>query len=115
MDRLQKIYAERKTFGDFVKQDLGVWFNEFEFARLHNINGDEVLSVLTSDKTTQNIFNTDGEKISGESFILYASRDDIRGVMSGQSVEIDGKLYVVQDAQDLQGVFWKIKLTGDIS
>lgn len=106
---------DSRPLNEFVNEDLGVWLNGFEFARPHNIDGKKILSVLTSNKRAKILIGPDGQKLNDSEMILFVKKSDVKKVMSNQSVKIDGKIYLIKDAQDIQGVIWKIFLEGNVS
>lgn len=109
------LYDVGRKFADFVNEDLGVWLNVFEFARPHNIDGKKILSVLTSNKRANKIAIPDGNSLNDSEMVLFVKKKDVKNVIANQSVKIDGKIYLIKDAQDIQGVMWKIFLQGNLS
>lgn len=85
-----------------------MWLNLKEFARPHVIEGHEIICVFTSDKRAKI------ENLAGAQMVLFVRHEEVHGITPGQSVEIDGKIYLVKDAQDLQGVIWRVNLSGDV-
>lgn len=94
--------------------DADTFIAPFDFARVHSINGHDVLCVLTKDRKARFI-SIDGENIPGQNFLLFAKKSDIQNVKSGQSVNIDGKFFLITGAQDIQNNIWRIELSGEIS
>ena len=115
---IHDIYSRDETFLDFLAHDLeddSVWFNNSEFARFHDIDGEKILSILTSDTRTQslniNIVNEkNSEGISRSRAVLYCRAQEISGVNSDQPLRIDGKLYTVSEARLIQDQVWRIVL-----
>lgn len=106
---MKDIYL-RRNFLDFVTDDAGIFLNVWEFARVHFVNGHEVISVLVSDKHQKFLLNENENIISQKSMKFYVKQEDISGIMPGQSVRIDDDLYLVQGVHDIQGVMWAVDL-----
>lgn len=113
------LYSQDETFIDFLAQDLAedeVWFNNSEFARYHDINGNKILSVFTSDIRNKSInVSLNGkqnpEGIKKASGILFIRRCDIKGTIhADSSVRIDGELYTISEAKLLQDQIWRLTL-----
>lgn len=115
---IHDLYSRDETFLDFLAHDLeddSVWFNNSEFARFHDIDGEKILSILTSDTRTQSLnINIGNEKnsegISRSRAVLYCRAQEISGVNSDQPLRIDGKLYTVSEARLIQDQVWRIVL-----
>ena len=115
---IHDIYARDKTFIDFLAHDLddsAVWFNSSEFARFHDLDGEKVLSILTSDTRSQplNIKIGDGaysEGVSKSREILLCRAQEISGLNAEQPLRVDGKLYTISEARLIQDQVWRIVL-----
>lgn len=108
-----KLYTSR-DFKDFLREDADTFISPREFARVHSINGHDVLCVLTQDKKSRFV-SIDGENLPGKNFVLTVKKSDVSGVKSGQSVNIDGDIFLITGAQEIQNTFWRIELTGENS
>lgn len=112
---IHDLYAQEKTFIDFEAQDLdedAVWFNDSEFARWHDVNGNKILSIFTTDTRNKKLDITiDGhipEGISKGSGVLYARAKDFKKEFAvGAKFKLDGKLYTVSESA-LQGQVLRI-------
>ena len=115
---IHDIYSRDKTFIDFLAHDLddsAVWFNSSEFARFHDLDGEKVLSILTSDTRSQplNIKIGDGaysEGVSKSRLILLCRAQEISGLNAEQPLRVDGKLYTISEARLIQDQVWRIVL-----
>lgn len=115
---LYEIYGEEKTFLDELANDLddeNVWFNDFEFARYHVIDGERVVSIFTADRRTKelNIRINNDETVDGVTSsrgVLYVRAQEISHVVSGQALNLDGKFYTVIEADLIQDQVWRIVL-----
>ena len=115
---IHDLYARHRTFLDFVANDLedgAVWFNNSEFARFHDIDGNKILSIFTADTRakTLNIRLSDGENVEGISKsngVLYCRAQEFSGWNAGSSLRLDGKLYTVDEARLIQDQVWRIVL-----
>lgn len=111
---MRKDLYTSSRFKDFFLQDADTFFSPFDFARVHSINGHDVLCLFTSDKKTR-FLSVDGENIPGKNFVLFVKKSDILNAKSGQSVNIDGQFFLISNAQDIQNNIWRIELTGELS
>ena len=115
---IHDLYARDETFLDFLAHDLddgAVWFNASEFARWHNVNGKQILSIFTGNVRSQTINLSVGgdqryEGITGSKGVLLCRAQDLKGAASGQSMKVDGKLYTVSEARLIQDQVWRIVL-----
>ena len=119
MKAIHDLYSRDKTFLDFLAHDLddgAVWFNNSEFARFHDIDGEKVLSIFTGDTRSQtlNINLGDGtiaERVSRNRGILYCRAQEFSSNWSADaSLRLDGKLYTVAEARLIQDQVWRIVL-----
>ena len=111
------LYARDESFIDFLAHDLddnAVWFNNSEFARYHNIDGNKILSIFTADTKKSFNINIGGDKrpegISKNGGVLYCRKQEIIGVNPDQPLKLDGKLYTISEAKLLQDQIWRIVL-----
>ena len=109
------VHVEERNLEYYVKNDVSVFLNMKEFARYHDVDGHKLRCVLTSDSAAVPVVAPEGEILSGRNMVMYVSHEDITGISAGQSVRIDGKIYLVKDAQDVQNILWRIKLAGDVN
>ena len=116
---IHDLYARDETFLDFFAHDLddgAVWFNNSEFARFHDIDGEKVLSIFTGDTRSQTINinlgdGTTAEGVSRNRGILYCRAQEFSDDWSaGGSLRVDGKLYTVAEARLIQDQVWRILL-----
>ncbi len=115
---IHDIYARDETFLDFVAHDLedgAVWFNNSEFARFHDVNGKQVMSVLTTDVRHAKVAlrlgsNERPEGITKGAGVLYCRVKDIKNVKTGAKIKVDGRLYLVDDVNLIQEQIWRIVL-----
>lgn len=115
---IHDIYAQDETFLDFVAHDLedgAVWFDNSEFARFHDINGKQVMSVLTTDVRHAKVAlrlgsNERPEGITKGQGVLYCRVGDLKNVKTGAKIKIDGRLYLVDEVNLLQEQIWRIVL-----
>lgn len=117
-DEFLEIYSRDESFIDFEAHDLeidAVWFNNSEFARVHNINGRKILAIFTNDTKSKSInlkINSlqSPEGIAKASGILFIRVKDIKGVIKADSsLTIDGETFTVSQASR-QGQVWRIDL-----
>lgn len=96
------------TFKDFLNADMETFFNTGEFADLHDIDGQQIQAVVDSD-----ILKTRGDNqrdaqyegvFRGEVVVLVQSSYFPERPVIGQHMRLDGKLYLVADCAESQGV-----------
>lgn len=94
--------------------DFFAWFNDEELARYREVDGRDLICILVRDKRHRVIpggSQGEGYDISGR--VLYVRQKDVRKVNVGQSIRVDGKLYVIEDVYDMQGLVWRLELSGN--
>ncbi len=115
---IHDLYARDETFIDYLAHDLddcAVWFNNSEFARFHDINGNKILSVFTTDTRSQSLnVNIGGDKlsefVSKSRGVLFCRAQEVSEVSAEQTLRLDGRLYTVAEARLLQDQVWRIVL-----
>ncbi len=117
---LSKIYGENNTFKLQREKDLACYFNLFEFAEYHDIDGKKFLGVFTTDTRAQkfSVSPFSQDKIMGVSKshgILFLRCEDIDNVYAEQPIKLDGRLYQIDDAVKLGNVIWRISLSANVS
>lgn len=92
-------------FKDQVQRDIfGVFLNIGEFAEPHRIGGRKIRCVFDDDALKE---RQGGEELSiaESSIMLYAKTSDLgKRKQSGNTINIDGKEYVIDDWQEDEGV-----------
>ena len=116
---IHDLYARDETFLDFVAHDLddgAVWFNSSEFARFHNVDGKQLLSIFTSDSRSRPLkvhitSDNSPELVSRRVGVLLCRAQDIAGTWNaGASLRLDGRLYTVAEARLIQDQVWRVEL-----
>ncbi|MBQ7733025.1 MAG: hypothetical protein IJT58_03290 [Synergistaceae bacterium] len=115
---IHDIYARDETFLDFVAHDLedgAVWFNNSEFARFHDVNGKQIMCVLSSDLRHSRIAlrlgsNERPEGITKGAAVLYCRVRDLKNVRTGAKIKVDGRLYLVDSVDLIQEQIWRVTL-----
>ena len=116
---IHDLYARDETFIDYAAHDLdngAVWFNDAEFARWHDLDGQKILSIFTTDTRNKPLtvrINGDDtpELLSRNSGVLYCRAQDIVGKWSaGAPLRLDGRLYTVAEARLIQDQVWRVVL-----
>ena len=96
------------TFKDYLNADMETFFNTGEFAEMHDIDGQEIPAVIDSD-----ILKTRGNNqrdaqhegvFRGELAVFVQSSYFPERPVIGQHMRLDGKLYLVEDCAEAQGV-----------
>ena len=110
----------KKTFKDFILEDLDVFFDLDEMAEEHELDG-EILTIVVTEVN----LNNSRTGIAREQ--LYASQEIYNSVKTvyvksadfylpeiGVELTLDGRKYFVEDSSDQQGVI-KIVLSANES
>lgn len=79
------------------------------FARVHNIDGHEVMSIFTKAKTQPG--SHDG--VLTQNSILVVSDRDMQGMQVNDSLRIDGNLYVITGISRPSGDIVRIEIEGN--
>lgn len=100
--------------------DFNAWFNNFEFADFHDIDGVKVLSLFVSDRRGKVVNVILGDEQNPEGIvksrgILFIRAQEIEGVKAGQSLHLDGRLYLIVDCRLIQNQVWRIELEANES
>ncbi|MBY0088114.1 hypothetical protein [Brevibacillus brevis] len=107
------------NFKDQIAADLTVFINPNEFGEFHNVDGRQLLIVISKDATTGRqrkgatdyYSMTDGIHVS--TFKVYAFASDFPVVPEADSnIEIDGQFYRVVNCDNQMGVL-EIELEGN--
>lgn len=115
---LRRLYSTPHTSHSDIHSDTldpDILIDLEAFGRLHDIDGHKVPGVLVRGQVS--VLDAlrareSGEGISQMVKVLYVRRDDIDGVTPEQPVRLDGKIYTVRRADEVQGVLWRIELGG---
>ena len=115
-----RIKKESKRSHVGLLDDFNAWFNAAEFAAYHDIDGVKVLCLLVSDRRGKTLNVILGDEHNSEGVIkaravLFIRAQEIEGVKAGQSMSIDGRLYLVTDCRLLQNQVWRIELEANES
>ena len=97
-------------FRDMVSADIdNVFLNSEEFAEVPNVNGSDVLAVVSNDMSKPNsrvpggVKSTDG--LHGDVCTVNVRKDTIsRLPKQGENFKLDGKLYKVDTCTDDMGM-----------
>lgn len=96
------------TLKYYLNSDLSTFFNTDEFAEFHDINGQQIPALVDSD-----ILKTRGNNqrdaqyegvFRGEVAVFVQSSYFPERPVIGQHMRLDGKLYLVEDCAEAQGV-----------
>lgn len=97
-----------KSFKEQVADDIDVFLNMDEFAEEHIVNGVTVKAVLeglTMKEYVQYIGRRSSlEDINARTVMLHIRKSDIREVVHGNVIEIDGEMYSIVDVTDDMGL-----------
>ena len=102
--------TNKKTFKDFIMEDLDVFFNLDEMAEEHELEGETIAmvivdSVVNSDRkgvNNQHLYAS--QEVYKKFKTLYIKSSDFHVPEVDSELELDGKLYYVEDAGEEQGV-----------
>lgn len=94
-------------FKDCLNCDMTVFFNDNEFAEVHDIDGLSVLAIVDSDilktRTSRKAEEYDGVYAAEVAVYVKAIDLPVRPVY-GQAIRLDGKLYTVVECSEEMGV-----------
>lgn len=79
------------------------------FARIHNLDGHHILSVLTPVKRAK----ANSEGILTNNTVLIVKDSDMEGITLNTSIRVDGKLYVISAVTRPCGDIVRIELEGN--
>ena len=100
------------SFKDWAVTDLSTFFSLDEFADVHNIDGVEMTAVIDKDvlmerarKSSADLYHaTDGVYV--DQVFLFVRKSDLQDrPVNGQSMRVDGEIYLVLDCAENFGVF----------
>lgn len=99
----------RKTFKDVLQQDVKrVFLNIDEFGEMHDINGQEILVVIDENELIERekrIKRNEGE-LHKKQLLFYVAAEDFGSLPSpGKTLRLDGKQYLITDAEDEGGIY----------
>jgi hypothetical protein len=92
---------------DFFNSDLETFFNNNEFAEIHNIDGLDVPAIVDSDilKIRSNNKSEQYDGVySGVVAVFVKASDLPERPVFGQHIRLDGKLYLVKECNEDMGV-----------
>ncbi len=99
----------KKTFKDVLQQDVKrVFLNIDEFGEMHDINGQEILVVIDENELIERekrIKRNEGE-LHKKQLLFYVAAEDFGSLPSpGKTLRLDGKQYLITDAEDEGGIY----------
>ena len=99
-----------KTFKDFILEDLDVFFNEEEFAELHDIDGENVLAIIVDNDSSDNLagFTREQSYVTQEVFkvlkTIYVKSAEFYVPKVDSEITVDGEKYFVEATGDEKGI-----------
>ena len=100
------------TFREIIREDVesrGCFFDDTEFAQHLNINGHDILGVMTQNKRYHE-FDPHTGTISRSGMLLFLKESDIKNVNTGQVLRVNSKAYVITNAMLAANGVWRIEL-----
>jgi hypothetical protein len=92
------------NFKEQIKKDVkNVFLNFSEFAETHNLNGKNVLCIIDTDDTKEQIRSLAGVFINVLK-IFVDSKDISPRPVEGQLFKVDGSLHLVKSVSDESGI-----------
>lgn len=111
---LRKLYNQPLNFISQVLldvEDLDLWFNVNEFAKIYDINGHKVKCVfMNATHKFRNSKLNAGDLIMTADATLYLKGSDVSDLRAEQTLRINGKLYTIIDVANLQNAIWRVSL-----
>jgi len=100
----------KKTFKDYVNEDLNVFFNLKEFAEEHELEGETLPMIVIDHKLENNATNLPRDQIyaSQEVFkrykTVYVKTSDFYVPKVDSELILDGESFFVEEAGEEQGI-----------
>lgn len=99
-----------RSFKDVLKDDIKSVFLTFEeFGEEHNINGETVLIIIDENELTERekrIRRGMDVELHKRQLLFYVAADDFGPLPSpGRVLELDGKKYLITEADDEDGIY----------
>jgi len=97
------------SFKEQIAADVGVFLFGDEFAETHTVNGAPVTAIFegltTKDMLRSRKGGTEFEGVHGKTVILHMRTEDLPSpVVHGNTVDVDGEIYLVEDSVDDMGI-----------
>ena len=100
-------YHEPYDFTLSVHEDIPqIFFNMHEFGAIHDIDGHKVPCIFTGVK--RSTVSADG--VMRCDSVLFVLNEDVNKVVIGMKVVLNGRAYIVSNANLIQGELWRIEL-----
>lgn len=109
----------KKTFKDFIHEDLNVFFNLDEFAEIHNLDGNDLPIIVIESKSDDLFTGYPQEQMysSQEVFkkykTIYVKSEDYEKPIIGSEIFLDGESLFVDEVSDDLGVIRILAFTHD--
>lgn len=95
-------------FKDQIAKDIGTMINVNEFGDLHNINGNEIISIVDESLGKERFDKTSPQYIDGvflSRVVVFVKSSDIaQKPIVGELFRLDGKRYVVVSTDEVAGI-----------
>lgn len=110
----------KKTFKDFIAEDLDVFFNLDEMAEEHELDGESLAIVVTEVNLNNSRTGISRDQFHSSQEIynsvktVYVKSEEFYLPEVGVELTLDGRKYFVEDSSDQQGVI-KIVLSANES
>jgi hypothetical protein len=83
------------NFKDFLKQDLGTFFNEDEFAQSLVINGKETIVVLDPEQLQKKQYGSGGEGLENAELLFSVKKTELNRPRTGEVMTIGKRKFRV--------------------
>lgn len=106
--------TNKKTFKDFITEDLDVFFNAEEFAKEHSLQGEQLLCIVIDGENKENNtgISADHRQASQETYVIYKRvyiKSELFFLPKIKSViELDGEEYYVEEASEQTGIIYML-------
>ena len=104
------IMKAKKTFKDFIDEDLDVFFNLDEMAEEHELEGEIVPLIISDNQSNDKLtgFSREQNYATQEVFkqfkTIYVKTADFYIPKVDSVIELDGQEYYVEEASDEKGI-----------
>ncbi len=106
--------SEHKEFADFVNEDIECDFAFFgrEFARLNDIDGHKIRSVIVNAAASDlNIGDNDeSDRLMKSQIILYCPVNSFDGLRRDLIIHVNGDIFTVKEFHNVNNYVWRILL-----
>ena len=83
------------------------------FARMHNLDGHNIMCILTPKKHQQITSSYEHEGVTRTQSVLLVSSDDVQGMSVNDTLRVDGHLFVIDEVSRPSGDIIRMVLSSN--